>query len=128
MKFLRNALVAAVAAAALGACAPATEQSGPGAWESQTTLVVKNNNWQEVVIYMMRGASRARLGSVPSMGSARFRIAETMVNGIGDVRIMADPIGSDRTYTSPAINVVPGSEVELQVQSHISISSFAVYR
>jgi hypothetical protein len=128
MRFLRNALVSAVAVVALGACAPATEQAGFGARDSQTTLVVKNNNWQEVVIYMMRGASRARLGSVPGMGSGRFRIAETMVNGIGDVRIVADPIGSQQTYTSPAINVVPGSEVELQVQSHISISSFAVYR
>ena len=128
MRFLRNAVATAVAAVALGACAPATEQGMLGSPEIQTTLVVKNNNWQEVVIYMMRGAMRTRLGSVNSMGSARFKITDTMVNGTGDVRIMADPIGSPGSYTSPAINVVPGAQVELQVQNHISISSFAVYQ
>lgn len=127
MNTMRNTLAAACAALALGACAPVTEQASLSSRESQATLLVKNNNWQEVVIYMLRGSSRARLGSVPSMGSARFRLAEMMINGTGDVRIMADPIGSPQTYTSPAINVVPGSEVELQVQNHISISSFAVF-
>lgn len=128
MKFLRRTLVVAVAASAMGACAPASEQARMGPAEAQTTLLVKNNNWQEVVIYMLRGTTRARLGSVSGMGSARFRIADTMISGTGDVRIMADPIGSQRTYTSPAIDVVPGAQVELQVQSTINISSFAVYR
>jgi hypothetical protein len=128
MRFLRNTIAVAITAAALGACAPATEQAQLGALESRTTLLVKNNNWQEVVIYMMRGSMRTRLGSVNSMGQARFRISDTMLTGTGDVRIVADPIGSERTYTSPAINVVPGSEVELQVQNVLSISSFAVYQ
>ena len=128
MKFVRNTLAVAVVATALGACAPAAEQARMGPAESQTTLVVKNNNWQEVVIYMLRGTTRARLGSVIGMGSARFRIADTMISGTGDVRIMADPIGSERTYTSPAIDVVPGAQVELQVQNLINISTFAVYR
>jgi hypothetical protein len=127
MKVLRNAFMAAVAAAALGACAPAAEHARLGNPESQTTLIVKNNNWQEVVIYMVRGATRARLGSVAGMGSARFRLSDTMVSNAGDVRIMADPIGSTRSYTSPVIDVLPGAEVELQVQSNIVASNFAVY-
>jgi hypothetical protein len=128
MKFLRNTLVAAVAAAALGACAPAAEHAKLGNPESQTTLIVKNNNWQEVVIYMVRGATRARLGSVAGMGTGRFRLSDTMVSSAGDVRIMADPVGSTRSYTSPVIDVLPGAEVELQVQSNILASNFAVYR
>jgi hypothetical protein len=68
------------------------------------------------------------LGSVAGMGSARFRLSDTMVSSAGDVRIMADPIGSPRTYTSPVIDVVPGAEVQLQVQSNIIASNFAVYR
>jgi FtsP/CotA-like multicopper oxidase with cupredoxin domain len=128
MKFLRNTVVAAFAAAALGACAPAAEQAKLGVPESQTTLIVKNNNWQEVVIYMLRGSARARLGSVVGMGTARFRISDTMVSRAGDVRIMADPIGSTRAYTSPVIDVVPGSEVELLVQNNIATSNYSVYR
>ncbi len=128
MKFIRSALVAVATAAALGACAPATEQAARGALESQTTLVVENSNWSDMVIYLVRGASRARLGSVTSMGTAKFRITDGMAGGsFGELRIMADPIGSDRTYTSPVINIVPGSQVELRLQNNIQISSFSVY-
>lgn len=128
MKAIRSALVAVATAAALGACAPATEQAELGAPESQTTLVVENNNWSDMVIYIARGSSRARLGSVTSMATAKFKITDAMSGGgYGEVRIIADPIGSDRTYTSPVINIVPGSQVELRLQNNIQISSFAVF-
>lgn len=128
MSNLRNTIAAAFAVAALAACAPVMDQAQTGPRESQTTLVVKNNNWQEVVIYMVRGPSRARLGSVAGMGTARFHLTDSMIANAGDVRILADPVGSARTYTSPVIDVLPGSQVELQVQSNINSSSFAVYR
>ena len=125
---IRSALVAVATAAALGACAPANEQAGLGAPESQTTLLVENQNWSEMVIYVVRGASRSRLGSVSSMHSAKFRITDAVAGGgYGEVRIMADPIGSNRTWTSPVINIVPGSQVELRVQNNIQISSFSVF-
>ena len=128
MKAIRSALVAVATAAALGACAPATEQAQLGAPESHTTLLVENNNWSDMVIYLVRGATRARLGSVTGMGTAKFRITDAMAGGgYGEVRIIADPIGSQRTYTSPVINIVPGSQVELTLQNNIQISSFAVF-
>jgi hypothetical protein len=128
MKGIRSVLVAVATAAALGACAPATEQAELGRPESQTTLLVENNNWSDMVIYLVRGSSRARLGSVTSMGTAKFRITDAMAGGgYGELRIQADPIGSDRTYTSPVINIVPGSQVELRLQNNIQISSFSVF-
>jgi hypothetical protein len=128
MRVIRNTLVAVATAATLSACAPVTGQAEFGAPESQTTLVVENNNWSDMVIYLARGASRARLGSVTSMGTAKFRISDAMAGGgYGEVRIIADPIGSDRTYTSPVINIVPGSQVELYLQNNIQVSSFSVY-
>ena len=123
---VRNFVLAGVAAVTLAGCAPATEQAGTGWSEEQTTLVVENNNWSEVVIYVMRGSSRTRLGNVQSMRTARFHITDTMVNGLGEVRIVADPIGSDRAYVSPVINVVPGSRVDLKVQNQLSVSYFSV--
>jgi hypothetical protein len=62
------------------------------------------------------------------MGTAKFKITDAMAGGgYGEVRIMADPIGSERTYTSPVINIVPGSQVELRLQNRIQISSFSVF-
>ena len=128
MRAIRTALVALTTAAAVGGCAPATEQAELGAPESQTTLVVENNNWSDMVIYVTRGASRTRVGSVASMRTAKFRITDSMAGGgYGEVRIVADAIGSNRTYTSPVINIVPGSQVEVRLQNSIQISSLSVY-
>ena len=128
MRVLRNVLVAAATAAALGACAPAAEQARLGSPESKTTLLVSNNNWSDMVIYLVRGSVRSRLGSVSSMGTARFAITDAMSGGgYGEIRVLADPIGSDRTWTSPVINVVPGSQVELTGQNNLAISYFSVY-
>ena len=126
MRGFHNTLVAAAIALGFAACAPVTEQASQSHFESQTTLHVDNHNWAEMTIYVMRGAARARLGSVPGMSKANFKITDTMVNGLGEVRIIADPVGSERTYVSPVINVVPGSRVALTLQSHLPISYFSV--
>lgn len=126
MRGFHHSLVAAAIALGCAACAPATEQASLSHFESQTSLHVDNNNWQEMTIYVMRGASRVRLGSVRGMSKADFRITDTMVNGLGEVRILADPIGSERGYVSPVINVVPGARVALTLQSHLPISYFSV--
>ncbi len=126
MRGFHHTLVAAAIALGCAACAPAMEQASAGHFESKTTLHVDNNNWQDMTIYVMRGAARARLGSVRGMSKADFKITDTMVNGLGEVRIIADPVGSDRTYVSPVINVIPGSRVALTLQSHLPISYFSV--
>ena len=127
MKGIQNLLVAAVAAATLGACAPATEQAEMNSAERRTTLLISNYNWSDMVIYVLRGAQRSRIGSVTSMSTARFKLPESIAGTYGELRIVADPIGSTRTYTSPVINVVPGTQVELRVENNISVSTFAVY-
>jgi hypothetical protein len=126
MRGIHQTLVAAAAALGIAACAPATEQAGVGAYESQTTLHVDNGNWAEMTIYVMRGVARTRIGSVRGMSTADFRITDTMVNGLGEVRIIADPVGSERTYVSDVIHVVPGARVDLKLQSHLPISYFSV--
>jgi hypothetical protein len=128
MSALRSLVVAAAAAAALSACAPLAEQAELNSPEARTTLVVENKNWSEMVIYLVRGSSRARLGSVLSMTTAKFPIADVLTGGpYGELRIQADPVGSSRTYTSPVIHVVPGTQAELSLANNISMSHFSVF-
>jgi hypothetical protein len=128
MKIMRNMLVTITSAAALAACAPATEHAGLGAPESRTTLVVDNDNIAEVVIYALRGNLRSRIGSVRGLSTGRFTVHDVMLGGQGDLRLLADPVGSTKTYTSPVIHVVPGAEVELQVRQNLKISTFSVFQ
>jgi hypothetical protein len=127
MEFVRIMLVAAATAATLGACAPATEQAELGSAERHTTVVVENNNWHDMVIYVLNGSQRARLGSVNSMTTARFRLTDSAAGGFGQLRLLADPIGSTRAFTLPVINVVPGSQVQIRLENNIATSSSAVF-
>lgn len=128
MQAIRNILVAAITAAALGACAPATEQAANGIpTRNNTQLLVKNNNWLDVAVYLVRGGSRTRVGTVTSMAQAQFRIPDSYVLGVSDITVQADPIGSNRTFTSAPIQVYPGARVELTVENAVQLSNFAVY-
>ena len=126
MKVVRNILVVATTAV-LGACAPAAEQAELGSPERETTLIVQNNNWHDMVIYLVAGSQRARLGSVSSMSTTRFRISDSLAGGFGQLRLVADPIGSNRSYALPIINVVPGSEVQVRLENNIAASSYSVF-
>jgi hypothetical protein len=126
MNVVRNFLAAATVAM-LGACAPAAEQAELGSPERETRLIVENNNWHDMVIYVMTGTQRARLGSVSSMTTSRFHISNTLAGGFGQLRLVADPIGSNRSFALPIINVVPGSEVQVRLENNIAASSYSVF-
>ena len=125
---LRTHLVAAVTAATLAACAPLAEQAALNTPETRTTLVVENSNSSAMVIYLLRGSTRARLGSVPSMTTSKFPITDILAGGpYGEVRIVADPVGSSRAYTSEIINLVPGAEVQLNLADNLRLSHYSVF-
>ena len=120
--------IAAAAILALGACAPAAEQSAsrlPA--RSHTSLIVKNDNWNDVKVYLVSGSTRTRLGSVTAMSKGQFFIPDAYVLGTSDVTIEADPVGSNDSYVSPPIQVFPGAQVALTVGNSLRLSHFAVY-
>ena len=128
MRYLSRIITAAVAAATMGACAPATEQARndlPA--RSRTQVVVQNRNWQDVAVYVTRSGSRTRLGTVNSMSKAQFSIPDAYVLGVSDINLQADPVGSNRVFDSGPIQVFPGARLELTVENAIQLSNFAVY-
>ena len=127
MHGFRYLVMTGAAAATLSACAPAMDQAAFGSANNQTMLIVENNNWSDMVIYVLRGAHRSRVGSVASMTTVRFKLPGSAAGLYGEMRIVADPIGSDRAFTSQVINVVPGANVEVRVENNIAVSSLSVY-
>lgn len=119
--------LALAAALMVGACAPAVQQSAGNHSNPQATVAVRNDNWLDVNVYLVRGAQRVRLGSVPSMSNAEFRIPQQYVLGVSDVTFQADPLGSSETYTSPPIQVYDGARVQLKIENQMRLSSFAVF-
>lgn len=127
-------LAAAMAATLLAAaCAPgATTHADPAdapsrAWSEPATVKVQNFNWQDVVVYVVQSSQRVRLGMVTSMSTGKFRLPDRFLASAGDIRLLADPIGSPSGWTTEGIRVHSGQEVELSVQNSLALSSVAVW-
>ncbi len=113
--------VALCAAALTGACAQSSSQeatpaSGASAAASRTSLLVNNQRFYDMNIYVVQsGGSRVRLGTTTGNSSARFTIPSFVV-GIGTtLRFIADPIGPSGTSRSEEISVQPGDAVQLTI-------------
>ena len=123
----RGFLTIAAAAFVLGACAPATEQAAARSpARSNTQLVVQNNNMMDMSIYLLRGSTRTRVGSVTSMTTSRFTIPDAYVFGNSDLTVQVDAVGA-RKYTLPHIQVFPGAVVSVQIENNVQLSNYSVY-
>src|SRR5687768_9327362 len=89
---MRNHLMSATFALAVGsvACAPMASNTNAGGMATErTTMVVENNNWSDMTVYILRDGVRTRLGAVSSMSRSTFVLSNAMLSGSGELRILA---------------------------------------
>ena len=126
MRTIRNRRAALSAFLVLASCAPAATQTATSAPpEPGISLTVANQNWLDVTVYAIRGATRIRIGQVTGNGTAQLRIPRHLLVA-GQVRLMADPIGSNELYISEPISVDPDQRLQLTVAPAVNMSSYAV--
>ena len=126
MQGFRSLLAAAAVATAVGACAPMTEQTALDQQQQKTQLVVQNDNWQDIAVYLVRGTVRTRVGTVTSMTTETFTVPASFVLGVSEINVQADLIGSSDRYVSPPIQVFPGAKINLSVTNALQLSSYSV--
>lgn len=89
----------------------------------ETTLTVKNQNWLDMRVFMVRNGARVPLGTVTSMTERTFAVPEAALGGGGfGARVVADPIGSRRAWVSETLSFFPGDQMEVTLQNHLGIS------
>jgi hypothetical protein len=98
------------------------------AGDERATLSVTNNHWSDINVYLLRNGARFRLGMVTAATQRQFVLPRQATAGAADVRLLADPIGSRRTYTSPSVYVVPGQQVVWTIANQLSLSSLSIQR
>jgi hypothetical protein len=86
---------------------------------------IRNYNWRDVTIYLVRGPTRTRLGFVNAHDSRTFVLPRALMP-TGTVRLMVDPIAASGGYVSDEITVSPGQVVELAVMPYLGMSTFAI--
>ena len=103
-----------------------TTQAAPATVNTPVDLEVENHNWSDVVIYLVRGTQRQRLGMVGALGSTVFTFPYRRLGTGGDARFTAHAIGGGG-YTSESVLVQPGQSLKWTLESDLSRSSLAVY-
>jgi hypothetical protein len=113
---------------ALSGCAShhGTTQTTAAAPNTPVDVEVENHNWSDVVIYLVRGTQRQRLGMVNALSSTVFNFPYRRLGGSGDARLSAHAIGGGG-YTSESVLVQPGQMIKWTLESDLSRSSLAVY-
>lgn len=83
--------------------------------DAATQLVVDNQSFPDMTIYVIEGARRVRLGLAGGNTKTKFTLPKYLVRTLTSVRFQADPIGSARAPISDEITVSPGDEVVLRI-------------
>ena len=126
MRNIRHHWAVLSAATLLAACASGASRISSRAELQPISLTVTNQNWLDVNVFVVEGNSRFRVGQVGGNGSAMLSIPSSLVVN-GQVRLLADPIGSSDTYMTDMISVAPDEKVQLTVAPRMRMSSFAVW-
>lgn len=126
MRLFHAASVAALGMLTASACASNRDPRGVTwvATPSAPTVTVRNDNWLDVALYVLRGGARVRLGTVRSTATESFRLPPEASDL--PVQVIADPIGSTAIYQTDPVVLGPGQRLELRVADAISTSTFSV--
>jgi hypothetical protein len=100
------------------ACASRQQPEQEGDVDPQTvrtTVRVQNQAFNDMTIYVLRGAERVRLGIATGNATTTLEIPRNIITGVTGLRFLADPIGGTRTPVSEEITVSPGDQVTLTI-------------
>jgi hypothetical protein len=103
-----------LALALLYACSSRSAEAGPQP-ESSAMVQVENQAFSDMVIYVVNGTERVRLGLATGNSTKSFTIPNYLVRGAGTLRFLADPVGGSRAPLSEEITVRPGDIVTLTI-------------
>ena len=115
------------AALLLSACASGGKRVSSGLESPPVSLTVTRQTWQDVHDCAIRGSARYRLGAGGGTSSATLRIPSSLV-AHGDLRLMADPIGSNDVYVRDVFPLAPEQRVLLTVAPRMRLSTNAIWK
>jgi hypothetical protein len=127
MSSLRAVLAGAILVATIGACRSKGPDTSPAPDPNTPVVVeVENHNLSDVVIYLVRGSQRQRLGMVTALSTAEYSFPWGQLVGSSVNRLLASPIAGS-AFTSDPLHVQPGQSIKWTLESDLNRSSLAVY-
>jgi hypothetical protein len=114
------------------ACASnkASDAAGPAPVERDSTeayagieVQIDNQNISDMSIYLLRSGSRWLVGQAGGLKKSTLKIPASVAPTDLRIRLLADPIGSSRTVTTPLLIVPRGQKIYWSIGSDPSMST-----
>lgn len=128
MRTLRTALLGLMLAAVGAGCR--SKGSDTSVQPDPNTMVpveVESHFMGDVVIYLVRGSDRQRIGMVTALSTAEFSIPWRRLTSSEGNRLLAYPIAGRAAYASDPLVLQPGQSIKWTLESDLDRSSLAVY-
>ncbi len=124
----RRIWIAAVACiAAFGACRGPRQDVGPAPVEAGGfSLIINSHHLLDVNIFVLHDGQADRVATVPASSTRAIALPAWMLGQSKLVRVIAEPIGDDTSYTTDLLSVQPGGIIEVNVESSIARSNYNI--
>jgi len=89
-------------------------------------VLIENNNFLDVTVYVRASGNALRLGDVGGKSSDTFSVDPRNLPILNGMQLRVEPLGSNRTYLSPEVFPTRGSTVFLYVAAELDHSYITV--
>ena len=103
------------------------EEAVAPAASGEVTVQVESHHWSDIVVYLMNGTQSQRLGLVAGLSTAEFVLLYRQLATGGKVRLRAQPVGGQGSFTSEEVVIQSGQGLKWTLESNLRRSSLAVY-
>ncbi len=91
-----------------------------------TTVQITNDNWQDVHVYLDQSGFLTPIGYVMSLQTETFPLPAAAQFAGGSTRILIAPLAGRSYYLSPQLLLVPGDQVQIDVNESLDLSTMWV--
>ena len=89
-------------------------------------LTLNNHHWLDINVFVQHDGEASRVTTVTASSSQTLILPLWLLGESKIVRIIAEPVGEQGSYTTDQLRVDPGQSVEVNVESVLSKSNYSV--
>lgn len=102
------------------------QDSGPAPIADGFELTLNNRHWLDINVFVMHDGEASRVTTVTASTSQSLILPLWMLGESKLVRIIAEPVGENDSYTTDLLRVDLGQSVELNLESVLSKSNYSI--
>ena len=108
------------------AAAELRDDPGPSPLADGFELTLNNRHWLDVNVFVQHDGESSRVTLVAASTSQSLILPLWMLGESKLVRIIAEPVGEQGSYTTDLLRVDLGQSVEVNVESVLSKSNYSI--